>query len=120
MHEETNAVVELQVEEPTVNKNWWRGRVRLSTLCLVTVILFDLVTTLFLLNQGFGEANPIFANLAKKGEWALVSGKLMFTIIPLLILEWARTKRPFTAEIGTWTAFIAYTWLYVLNLLRYY
>lgn len=87
-------------------------KVRLSTLALVTVAMFDLVTTLMWLNAGHGEGNPLFAFLASKGSFAFVLGKLAFVVGPLLIIEWARSKRPVTAEIGTWIAALAYTYLW--------
>lgn len=86
------------------------GRVHLSTLVLVTIALFDLVTTLMWLNAGHGEGNPFFAWLASRGSLAFALGKLAFLAPPILLIEWARTKRPITAEIGTWAAAGLYGW----------
>lgn len=93
-------------------KSLHRTQVRISTLALVTVAMFDLVTTLMWLNAGHGEGNPLFAFFASKGSFAFVLGKLAFVVGPLLIIEWARSKRPVTAEIGTWMAALAYTYLW--------
>ena len=89
-----------------------KSRVHLSTLVLVTVALFDLVTTLMWLNAGQGEGNPFFASLAYHGSVPFVIGKLAFLALPVLAIEWARTKRPLTAEIGTWVAAIAYAYMW--------
>jgi hypothetical protein len=83
---------------------------------LLTVGAFDLVTTLVWLNMGHAEGNPLFAWLAGYGGFALVGGKLLFLFGPVLILEWARVRRPVSAEIGTWLALILYLWLYVGHL----
>ncbi len=94
--------------------------VQLSTICLVTVALFDLVTTMMLLNQGFGESNPLFASLLRYGGGVFVFAKVIFLVGPILILEYARTKHPRSAEQGTWIAFAAYTLLYVAHLVRHF
>ena len=97
------------------------GQVRLSTLVLVTVAMFDLFTTMMWLNAGYGEGNPLFALLASHGSYVFILGKLVFLVLPLMLIEWARTKRPITAEIGTWVASVAYMYLWgshVLGLAR--
>ena len=43
--------------------------------------------------------------------------KLVFLIVPVLMLEYARKKRPLTGEIGTWIAAGAYLYLYTSHLL---
>ncbi len=93
------------------------GRVHLSTLILLVVGCFDLVTTLMWLNRGGGEGNPFFAFLASQGSLALVAGKLAFLFLPVMALEYARTKRPQTAELGTWVAAILYLFLYTRHIL---
>src|SRR5687767_2109880 len=96
------------------------SKIHTSTIVLVTIAMFDLVTTLMLLNQGFGESNPIFARLAAQGSLAFVLGKLLFLIGPILLLEYVRTKHPSSAEQGTWIAAIFYGFLYVLHLVRHF
>jgi|GEM_PF-2803356 len=96
----------------------FRSNPRLSTVLLLTVGTFDLVTTLMWLNAGGLEGNRLFAWFAGHGSFALVAGKLTFLLGPVLLLEFARTRRPVTAEIGTWVAFAAYLYLYVGHLLR--
>lgn len=94
------------------------SEVRLSTLCLVTVGLFDLVTTMVFLAIGGEEGNPLFAGLfAEYGPLGLVLGKVVFLAGPVLLLEYVRTKSPVSAEQGTWVAFLAYLALYGSHLL---
>lgn len=95
------------------------NKVHLSTLCLVTIGLFDLVTTMMLLNRGFGESNPLFAPLLRFGGPVFILAKLIFLIGPILLLEFVRSKHPKSAEQGTWIAFLAYAALYITHLARY-
>ncbi|MGV3617213.1 MAG: DUF5658 family protein [Fimbriimonas sp.] len=88
----------------------------LSTLCLLTIGTFDLVTTLMWLNVGHAEGNAIFAYFAERGSLPLVGAKLAFLFGPVLMLELARRYRPTSAEIGTWFAALAYAYLYVSHL----
>ncbi|MCW5941410.1 MAG: pentapeptide repeat-containing protein [Fimbriimonadaceae bacterium] len=93
------------------------SEVRLSTLCLVTVGLFDLVTTVVFLAIGGEEGNPLFAGLFEEyGPLGLVLGKVVFLAGPVLLLEYVRTKSPTSAEQGTWVAFLAYLALYGTHL----
>lgn len=92
------------------------NRVRLSTLVLVTIAMFDLVSTLMWMNMGGREGNPIFAALASKGSIVFVLGKLLFLAIPIAVIEWARKKRPLSAEIGTWVAASAYAFLWIKHI----
>lgn len=93
-------------------------KVHLSTLCLLTIGTFDLVTTLMWLNRGQVEGNPVFSYFAERGSFALVGAKLAFLFGPILLLEFARRHRPVTAEIGTWAAVVGYLYLYVGHLLQ--
>lgn len=101
-------------------KGLLQGHVHTSTVVLVTIAMFDLVTTLMLLNQGFGESNPIFAPLVARGSLVFSLGKLLFLAVPVLILEFARKHHPKSAEQGTWIAAIAYGTLYLLHLVRHF
>lgn len=92
--------------------------VRLSTVCLVTIGLVDLVATILLLGAGMGEGNPIFARLLQYGPWAFVLGKAAFLAGPILVIEYARTHHPESAEQATWIAFCAYAALFSIQLLR--
>lgn len=90
--------------------------IRTSTAVLVTIGLFDLVSTMLWLNQGFGEGNPLFAWLASRGTWAFVSGKVLFLVGPVLLLEYARKSHPASAEQGTWIAAGFYLLLYLSHI----
>ena len=79
------------------------SRVHTSTLCLVTIGLFDL-------------GNRLFAWLLQFGPWAFVFGKVVLLAGPILILEYARTKKPEVAEAGTWITVVAYLAMYVPHL----
>lgn len=93
--------------------------VRLSTLSLVTLGLADLVMTMILMGQGFQEGNPIFRGLLRDfGPTGFIVGKVFFLAGPILILEFVRTKRPTSAEQGTWIAFAAYLGMLLLQLWR--
>jgi hypothetical protein len=93
-------------------------KVHLSTLCLLTIGTFDLVTTLMWLHAGNGEGNPVFGYFVQFGSLALVGAKLAFLFGPVLLLELARKHRPLTAELGTWVAVAGYAYLYVGHLLQ--
>ncbi|AIE87320.1 DUF5658 family protein [Fimbriimonas ginsengisoli] len=96
----------------------FRQKPHLSTTVLLTIATFDLVTTLMWLNIGGMEGNPLFAYVAKFGSLALVAAKFVYVLIPIAILEYARTKRPMSAEIGTWAAAALYACLYISHLLQ--
>lgn len=89
-------------------------------MCLTTIALFDLVTTLIWLNAGMAEGNPLFAWLASHGSLPFVMGKLAFVALPIMAIEWARRRRPVTAEIGTWVAAGAYAFLWGSHVVRLY
>lgn len=93
------------------------NRVHLSTLCLLTIGTFDLLTTLMWLKIGGLEGNPLFAGFAMHSPLRLVGAKLAFLFGPVLLLEFARRYRPRSAELGTWVAAIGYAYLYVSHLL---
>jgi hypothetical protein len=93
-----------------------RSPVRLSTLCLLLVGMADLITSLMWLNAGYGEGNPFFAWLASHGSIPFAAGKVVFLAGPIGILEYARTKRPAAAEVGTWVATVLYLLLLGLHI----
>ena len=94
------------------------ARPRLSTTVLVTVAAFDLVTTIFWLRMGQKEGNPLFAYFASLGDVPFICAKVVYVAVPIGILEYARTKRPKSAEIGTWIAALVYIYLYASHLLQ--
>ncbi|MEZ5163988.1 MAG: hypothetical protein R2688_09640 [Fimbriimonadaceae bacterium] len=42
------------------------------------------------------------------GPLVFILAKAIYVAIPIGILEWVRTKRPISAEVGTWVAALAY------------
>ena len=94
------------------------NRVHISTLALVTIGMFDLLTTLLLLGFGMKEANPVFSGLLSHGILVFSLAKVLLLGGPILILEFARKTRPLSAEIGTWVAAGLYAYLYVSHLLH--
>jgi len=99
-------------------KTGFLGRIRLSTVVLITIGVFDLVTTLMLLGLGMHEGNPFFAQYAQS-PLALAATKILFLAGPIALLEFARKYSPRSAEQGTWVAAGAYFTLYVLHLIQY-
>lgn len=88
-----------------------QNRVHKSTKVLVAIAMFDLVLTLALLRVGMAEGNPLFAWLLQYGERPFIAGKVLFVVGPVLMLEWARTRAPRSAERGTWIAAVLYVLL---------
>jgi len=96
-----------------------KGRIHLSTICLVTLGLADLAFTLVLMRQGLQEGNPIFRALQREyGQTGFIAGKVALLVGPVLLLEFVRTKHPKSAEQGTWIAFGAYFFLLAYQFLR--
>lgn len=96
-----------------------KGRVQLSTLCLVTLGLADLIFTMLLMGRGFQEGNPIFRGLLNAfGPAGFVAGKVGLLAGPVLVLEYVRTKNPKSADQGTWIAFAAYFFLLAMQFSR--
>jgi hypothetical protein len=95
-----------------------KSEVRLSTMCLAAIGIFDLVATLSLIQIGVQEGNPLFRLLLDGGMGLFIVMKTVFLAGPILVLEWARTMRPTLAEAGTWAAFGLYLVIYAGQLLR--
>ena len=95
------------------------SRVRLSTLVLVTIGMFDLVSTLMWMNQGHGEGNPLFAAIARDGgSIAFAGAKLIFLAVPIGLLEVVRKSRPVSVEQGTWLAAAFYFCFYAAHIVQ--
>lgn len=97
-----------------------QGKVHLSTIVLVSIGLFDLVSSLIWLHMGYAEGNPIFARLAAFGAVPFAVGKILLLAGPVLLLEFARKHHPKSAEQGTWIAAVAYGALYAKHLADLY
>ena len=94
-------------------------KLRLSTLVLIAIGLFDLATTLMLLHLGMKEGNPFFSRFAMAGPVPLIATKVAFLAGPIALLEIARKHAPKSAEQGTWIAAACYLALYGSHLISY-
>lgn len=92
----------------------------MSTAILVSIGLFDLVSSLIWLHSGYAEGNPIFSRLAAMGALPFAAAKLLLLAGPVVLLEFVRTKHPKSAEQGTWIAVVAYLALYLRHLVDLY
>jgi multisubunit Na+/H+ antiporter MnhB subunit len=89
-----------------------------STVVLTSIALVDMITSLILFRMGYTEANHLFRWLLHFGVAAFVGFKFVFLAIPILVLEYARTINPKSAEQGTWLAVLLYCAFYAINLTR--
>ena len=94
------------------------GNIRLSTIMLVTIGLFDLVASLALFRVGYTEGNPLFRYLLEQSQASFIFGKIFFLAAPIAMLEYAHALKPKTGDIGTWVAFWLYAGIYVAHMLR--
>jgi len=92
-------------------------RIYLSTAVLLTLGLTDLVATLAWLQLGHAEGNPLFAALWAASPSLFILAKTVFLLVPVSMIEYARTKRYWSAEIGMWLAAAGYAALWVGHLL---
>ncbi|HZT40992.1 MAG TPA: DUF5658 family protein [Chthonomonadaceae bacterium] len=73
----------------------------------------DLATTILWIDRGMAqEANPLFHFFWNQGLLAFIAAKYLFLLGPILILEWARWRRPRFALMGLRTGVLAYVLLY--------
>jgi hypothetical protein len=94
------------------------GNLRLSTILLLTIGLFDLVASLMMFRMGYTEGNPLFRYLLEQSQASFVFGKIVFLAAPIAMLEYAHQIKPKTGEIGTWVAFWLYATIYVAHMIR--
>ena len=73
----------------------------------------DLVSTILWIERGLAqEANPLFHYFWNQGVPVFVAAKYVFLLGPILLLEWARRRRPRFALWGLRTGVLAYLFLY--------
>jgi hypothetical protein len=95
------------------------AEIRLSTLILATIALFDLVTSLYMINvQGFEEGNPLFAALLAHSPLTFSLTKVLFLAGPIVVFEFVRMRNSRLAEHGTWIAAWAYFLIYSGHILN--
>jgi hypothetical protein len=84
------------------------SKVHLSTVLLTILGTVDLLSTIAWLNLGGHEGNPLFNTILNHGVAPFALAKVAFLAGPIALLEFVRTKRPHSAEAGTWIAFAFY------------
>ena len=73
----------------------------------------DLATTILWIERGMAEeANPLFHFFWNQGLLAFIAAKYLFLLGPILLLEWARWRRPRFALMGLRAGALAYVLLY--------
>ena len=92
-------------------------RIHLSTAVLLTLGVVDLLSTLAWLQMGHLEGNPLFASIWALGPSWFILAKAVFLLGPVALIEWVRTKRYWSAEIGMWLAASGYAFLWIGHLL---
>ena len=81
---------------------------------LIAICMFDLASTLFLLNTtGASEGNPLMSYYLRYGVAAFVMVKLTMVALPLFIAEWSRQYRPQFVRLMLRTAIAVYLGLYL-------
>jgi len=87
-----------------------------STFVLGTVCFLDLASTVWIVNaRRAAEANPFMNLFLAHGVYVFVGAKLALSIAPLMILEWARRRRPLFVVMASTFAVTAYVLCYVLG-----
>ncbi len=86
---------------------------------LIAICLFDLVSTVWVVNTGRGdEANPLMAFFLAQGVMAFVAAKLCMVAAPVATLEWARPKRPKFVHRAYYAAFAGYLGFYAIGVAK--
>ncbi len=79
----------------------------------------DLITTIiFIQHHGAEEANPIFRLFWNIGLPAFIAAKVLLTVCPLLVLEWARKRNPRFVQMGMRSAIAGYMMMYGFGFLH--
>src|SRR5262245_48214759 len=97
-----------------------RGHLRLSleTCCLIGICIADMLLTAVLLHTGVAvAANPVLAGSLQHGIASFIGVKAIFTLLPLLTLEWLRYRRGRGVQRIQQLGIAAYAFLYVLGCL---
>lgn len=86
---------------------------------LAAIGLLDLFSTIWLVShRGAAEANPLMARFLELGVGVFVLVKLLFLVVPLVVLEWSRRRTPVFARRAMNVATAAYLSLYILGVVR--
>jgi len=70
-------------------------RLSVETYVIALIAIVDLIATILLIQgERAYEGNPLMNFYLSHGVWPFIAAKILFTAMPLLILEWARRRRP--------------------------
>jgi hypothetical protein len=70
-------------------------RLARETWLMAGICIADLVTTIWFVNShGASEGNPLMNYYLQMGVVPFIAAKMVFFVGPLVVLEWARQKRP--------------------------
>ena len=94
--------------------DWIDGPFAWALLALVTLIVFDTFSTIFILAKGGLEMNPLMAWVLGQGTGWFVVAKLLpaFLLFPLLAVH----RYFFVGRFGTLFLLFAYTWVFSIHL----
>lgn len=107
--------------DAVVQRTWLSPLQRLSkaSLTLGLLCLLDLASTVWLLKtQGAVEANPLMNRFLEHGIGPFILAKLGFSVLPLILLEWARRRCPHFVRGASKIAVIAYLLCYCVGVVR--
>jgi uncharacterized membrane protein len=86
---------------------------------IAVIGLTDLITTIiFIRNHNAAEANPLFRFFWEMGLPAFIFAKFILLFCPLLVLEWARVRRPRLVMQAQRFSIAAYLGLYCIGVYR--
>jgi hypothetical protein len=94
-------------------------RIARETWVILGIGLADLITTIvFIQNDGAQEANPLFRSFLEMGLLAFIMAKIICLGGPLLVLEWARTRRPRFTIVASRSVILVYLLMYGVGTYR--
>src|SRR6266699_2705460 len=92
-----------------------KRRVAVESVIILAIGVIDLVTTLVWVRQaGAREANPIFRSYLDLGTPYFIAAKMLLLAGPIILLEWARRRRPAFTRLASRFAIAAYAFAYVV------
>jgi hypothetical protein len=95
---------------------WTTMRLSRESWIILAIGTLDLATTLLWVGRsGAQEANPIFRYYLAMGPFWFVLAKFVCLLCPILLLEFARVKRPGSAIRGARIAIAGYLMVYVIG-----
>ena len=93
--------------------DWYRPALFLTILAILFLCVIDALLTLFLLNHGAYETNPIMAYMLKVGPYAFVITKYTMTIFATFSLFVLRNVVIRKVKISAYSLLHVFAWIYV-------